>query len=253
MMKKGLIFFLFFIFIESRDVFSQNISIPSLNLGINSSSDPNQVSLSLQVLILLSILSLAPSIIIMLTCFIRIVVVLSFVKIALSLQQLPPNQVIIGLSIFLSLFIMMPTFNKIYENGYKPFLEKKLSIQEFYNETINPIREFMFNQIGKKDRKLLVPFIKMSKIQWPRSQDDVPTYILIPAFILSEIKKAFYIGILIFIPFIIIDLFISSILMSMGMIMLPPVMISLPFKIILFVLIDGWNLIINQLIRTFII
>ncbi|MDH5681136.1 MAG: flagellar type III secretion system pore protein FliP, partial [Spirochaetota bacterium] len=161
------------------------------------------------------------------------------------------NQVIMALALFLTFFIMAPTFNEIYNKAYKPFQEKKITVEEFYDRSLEPVREFMFRQIGEKDREILVPFIQMGNLKWPRTKADVPTYVLVPAFMLNELKKAFYIGIIIFIPFIIIDMIVASVLMSMGMIMLPPVMVSLPFKIILFVLVDGWNLLVNQLIKGF--
>ena len=225
--------------------------LPSLEVGLKAANNPGDIALSLQVLLLLTILSLAPAIVIMTTSFIRIAVVFSFTRTALALQQMPPNQVIMALALFLTFFIMAPTFNEIYNKAYKPFQEKKITVDEFYDRSLEPVREFMFRQIGEKDREILIPFIQMGNLKWPRTKADVPTYVLVPAFMLNELKKAFYIGIIIFIPFIIIDMIVASVLMSMGMIMLPPVMVSLPFKIILFVLVDGWNLLVNQLIKGF--
>ncbi len=257
MVKKSVyIIFLFFtIFLLSGDSFAQkgnqNVIIPNVNFGIQSSSNPQDIALSLQVLLLLTILSLAPAIVIMTTSFIRIAIVFSFTRTALALQQMPPNQVIMALSLFLTFFIMAPTFNEIYEKGYKPFQEKKIDVGEFYDRSIEPLRQFMFMQITKDERQVIALFIRMGKLKWPKSEADVPTYVLIPAFILNELKKAFYMGIIIFIPFIIIDMIVASILMSMGMIMLPPVMVSLPFKVILFVLVDGWDLLVRRLIESF--
>ncbi len=227
------------------------IPLPSIDLKMKSSSNPSDIALSLQILILLTVLSLAPAIVIMTTSFIRIAIVFSFARTALALQQMPPNQVVMALALFLTFFIMAPTFTEIYQKAYIPFKEKKIDGEEFYNRSMEPVRDFMFRQIGKEDRKILIPFIQMGRLKWPKSEADVPTYVLVPAFMLNELKKSFYMGIIIFIPFIIIDMIVASVLMSMGMIMLPPVMVSLPFKIILFVLVDGWGLLVNQLIKSF--
>ena len=251
--KKYVIILLLLIFIIPGDIFAQGkgIPLPSIGLDVKSSSKPSDIALSLQILLLLTILSLAPAIVIMTTSFIRIAIVFSFARTALALQQMPPNQVIMALALFLTFFIMAPTFSEIYEKAYKPFQEKKIGADEFYEKSMEPIREFMFRQIGKDDRQILVPFIQMGKLKWPETEADVPTYVLIPAFMLSELKKAFYMGIIIFIPFIIIDMIVASVLMSMGMIMLPPVMVSMPFKIILFVVVDGWGLLVDQLMKSF--
>ncbi len=260
MLKKKLVLVLFLfcclLFVEDTSWAQKgNTGNPLPNLGINigSSNNSTDIALSLQVLLLLTILSLAPAIIIMTTSFIRIAIVFSFTRTALALQQMPPNQVIMALALFLTFFIMAPTFNEIYEKAYIPFKDKKIDAEEFYERSMEPIREFMFRQIGDsdKDKEILVPFIQMGNLKWPNSEADVPTYVLIPAFMLNELKKAFYMGIIIFIPFIIIDMIVASVLMSMGMIMLPPVMVSLPFKIILFVLVDGWGLLVQQLILSF--
>lgn len=222
--------------------------IPRVAFDIREAQQPREVALSLQVLFLLSILSLAPSLIIMMTAFTRVVIVLDFVKRALSLQQMPPNQVIVGLSIFLTIFIMAPTFTEFNTQALQPYLNNRINNEQFYNRGIEPFRKFMFRQTRQKDIAL---FVGLAKIERPRSEDQVPTYCLIPAFMISELKRAFEIGVYIFIPFIVIDMIVASALMAMGMIMLPPVMISLPFKIILFVLVDGWNLIIYELVRSF--
>lgn len=234
-------------------LFAQNLGgvrmpIPKIAFDITEATGPKEVALSLQVLFLLSILTLAPSIIIMTTAFTRVVIVLDFVKRALSLQQMPPNQVIVGLSIFLTFFIMAPTFNEINDTALQPYLNGKISNQQFFDKGIGPLRDFMFRQTREKDIAL---FIKLAKIEKPKNMNDVPTYCLIPAFMISELKIAFEIGIYLFLPFIVIDMIIASTLMAMGMIMLPPVMISLPFKIILFVLVDGWNLLIYELVKSF--
>jgi flagellar biosynthetic protein FliP len=222
--------------------------IPRIAFDIREATQPRDVALSLQILFLLSILSLAPSLIIMMTAFTRVVIVLDFVKRALSLQQMPPNQVIVGLSIFLTIFIMAPTFKEFNEQALQPYLNGRIGNEQFYNKGIEPFRKFMFRQTRQKDIAL---FVSLAKIERPRNEEEVPTYCLIPAFMISELKRAFEIGVYIFIPFIVIDMIVASALMAMGMIMLPPVMISLPFKIILFVLVDGWNLLIYELVRSF--
>jgi flagellar biosynthetic protein FliP len=185
------------------------------------------------------------------TSFLRISIVLDFVKRALSLQQVPPNQVLMGISLFLTIFIMWPTFQTIYDNSFRPLSEGKISVQQAYSQAEAPLRLFMYTQMqGNPDNIRL--FMTMRGLNRPETLADVPTYVLIPAFILNELTIAFKIGILLFIPFIVIDMVVASALMSMGMIMLPPVMISMPFKLILFILVDGWGLLTNQLIRSFI-
>lgn len=221
--------------------------IPKVAFDITEAKTPQDVALGLQVIFLLTILTLAPAIAMMMTSFTRIVIVLDFIKRALSLQQMPPTQVIVGLSIFLTFFVMAPTFQKINEEALTPYMNQEIKNDEFFDKAIVPLRQFMFRQVRDNDVAL---FLELAEID-AKTQEEVPTYCLIPAFMISELKKAFEIGICIFIPFIVIDMIVASALMSMGMIMLPPVMISLPFKIILFVLMDGWNLIIYQLVRSF--
>ena len=228
----------------------QALRIPFVNLEIREPADNQEVALSLQLLLLLGVLSLAPSIFILMTSFLRIAIVFDFVKRALSLQQVPPNQVLMGIALFLTLFIMWPTFTAVYDNAFVPFAEGDIGIEEAYREFEGPIRLFMYRQMrGSPDTIRL--FMRMGNMPAPATFADVPTQALIPAFILHELTVAFKIGILLFIPFIIIDMVVASTLMSMGMIMLPPVMISLPFKLILFVLIDGWTLLTQQLVASF--
>jgi flagellar biosynthetic protein FliP len=185
----------------------------------------------------------------MMTAFTRIVIVLDFIKRALALQQMPPTQVIVGLSIFLTAFVMAPTIKEINETALQPYMNGEINNEEFFDKGLAPLRSFMFKQTRKKDIAL---FIELGNLDKPKVEADVPTHALIPAFMISELRRAFEIGVFIFIPFIVIDMIVASTLMSMGMIMLPPVMISLPFKIILFVLVDGWNLIIYELVRSFV-
>ena len=249
---KRIIFFLILIILVlvSVPLFSAPVRfpIPKITIDVGSSTKPSDVSLTLEILALLTILTLAPAIIMMVTSFIRVVIVFSFISRALATQQMPPAQVVIGLSLFLTFFIMSPVLKDINDNALQPYLNKQIDVGTFYEKGAAPLRGFMFNQVEDKDVAL---FLYMGKIKRPKNKDEVPMHILIPAFMLSELKKAFEIGIFIFIPFIMIDLIVASILMSMGMIMLPPVMISLPLKIVLFVLVDGWHLITYSLLKSF--
>ncbi len=224
--------------------------VPFVNISVRQPTNNKEVALSIQLLLLLAVLTLAPSIIILMTSFLRIAIVLDFVKRALSLQQVPQTQVMMGISLFLTLFIMWPTFDKMYTDSFKPFADGKIGIEQMYTKGIAPLRVFMFRQM-QSDPKNIALFMSMRGLPKPRTLADVPTYVLIPAFVLHEMTVAFKIGILLFIPFIIIDMVVASILMSMGMIMLPPVMISLPFKLILFVLVNGWDLLTQQLVLSF--
>jgi flagellar biosynthetic protein FliP len=226
------------------------LTVPFVDLSIRQPGTNQEVAFSLQLLLLLSVLSLAPSLIIIMTSFLRISIVLDFVKRALSLQQVPPNQVIMGVALFLTLFIMWPTFNDIYTKAYVPFSQGQMGMEQAYRNTEGPLRIFMYRQMqGDPDNIRL--FMRLSDLPRPNTLADVPTRVLIPAFILHEMTVAFKIGILLFIPFIIIDMVVASTLMSMGMIMLPPVMISMPFKLILFVLVDGWGLLTEQIVASF--
>jgi flagellar biosynthetic protein FliP len=211
-------------------------------------AEQQQVSSVLQIMALLTILTLAPALLIMLTSFTRIIIVLGFVRRALATQEVPPTQVLIGLALFLTFFVMAPTWNRIHQEALGPYFNDEITIQEALTRAEAPTREFLFSNTRKSDLKL---FLGMSEIDKPRGKDDVPTYVLVPAFMVSELQTAFLIGFIIYIPFLIIDMVVSSILLSMGMMMLPPVIVSLPFKIILFVLVDGWSLVIGSLVRSF--
>jgi flagellar biosynthetic protein FliP len=224
--------------------------IPFIDLTVRNPSGGQEVAFSLQLLLLLTVLSLAPSIIILMTSFLRIAIVLDFIKRALSLQQVPPNQVIMGIALFMTMFIMWPTFTSIYNNSIRPLSAGELSVQNAYYEAEAPLRLFMYSQMSNNTGNIRL-FMAMRGLDRPNTLADVPTYVLIPAFILNELTVAFKIGILLFIPFIVIDMVVASALMSMGMIMLPPVMISMPFKLILFILVDGWGLLTDQLVRSF--
>lgn len=224
------------------------VPIPNVSIGVEAANNPKDVALSLQILFTLTILTLAPSILIMMTSFTRIIVVLSFLRSALATQQMPPNQVLIGLALFLTFFTMSPYLDQVNQNGLQPYLSGTISQEEAMTQAMKPMREFMFKQTRENDLAL---FVNLSEMSRPNSPDDVPTTTLIPAFIISELKTAFQIGFLIYIPFIVIDMVVASTLMSMGMMMVPPVMISLPFKLLLFILVDGWHLIIRSLISSF--
>jgi len=224
------------------------ISLPTVSFGIEEAETPQQVSTVLQVLFLLTILSIAPAIVLMTTCFTRIVIVLGFVRQAMGTQNMPPTQVLIGLALFLSFFIMSPVINDINDNSLQPYLAEEISQAEALDRALNPMRGFMFSQVGEDELSLLAGITLDNE---PFDELDIPTMTLIPAYMLSELKKAFQMGFMIYIPFLVIDMIVASILMSMGMMMLPPVIISMPFKLLLFVLVDGWGLVVGSLIKSF--
>lgn len=222
------------------------IAIPAITL--NGHPQHAQVSTLIQILLIFTVISIAPSILIMMTSFVRIVVVLSFLRTSMGLTTEPPNQVIVGLSLFLTLFVMAPVISKVYKTAYLPYSAGTIGMKKAYKVGIKPVRAFMLRQTRIKDLEL---FVKMAKIKKVKSPEDVPTYVIIPAFIVSELTTAFEISFLIYLPFLIIDLVVSSLLMSMGMLMLPPTMISLPFKLMLFVMVNGWYLVIGSLVQSF--
>nr|WP_208595897.1 flagellar type III secretion system pore protein FliP [Desulfohalobium retbaense] len=222
--------------------------IPRLTLGVDGTNDPDQVATGIQILFLLTVLSLAPAILLMTTSFIRIVIVLSFIRQAMGVRQMPPNQVIIGLALFLTFFIMSPVLSQMNQDALQPYLDQEIGDAQAIERAVSPMREFMFNQVRQKDLQL---FVDISGSDQPETREEIRTMLLVPAFMLSEIKRAFQIGFLIFVPFLVIDMVTASVLMSMGMLMLPPVIISLPFKILLFVLVDGWHLVVGSLVRSF--
>lgn len=240
-----------FILLSAHALFAQQVPIPRIDFNVTQAKTPQQVALSMQILLLLTILSLAPAIILMLTSFTKIIIVFDFMKRALSLQNMPPNQVMVSLALFVTFFIMAPTFDEMNRKAITPYLDGQISNTAFFKEAAQPLRKFMIKQIGKDGVKEVALFVRLSKMEKPKSIADVPMQVLIPAFMLTEIKKAFIIGIYLFIPFLIIDMVVASVLMSMGMMMLPPVMISLPFKIILFVLVDGWTLLTYEIVRSY--
>ncbi len=225
------------------------LQIPNINLQIGGTADnPQGLSTAVQLVVLLTVLSLAPAIVILLTSFTRIIVVLGFVRSSLATQQMPPNQVLIGLALFLTFFVMAPTLREVNTTAVQPYLSGQITQEAAFKTGMEPLRQFMFKQTREKDLAL---FVKMSGMERPKNFADIPNYVLIPSFIISELKTAFQIGFIIFVPFLVIDMVVASALMSMGMMMLPPMMISLPFKILLFVLVDGWGLVIQSLVMSF--
>lgn len=225
------------------------LGIPSINISMpKNGSNPTETVTALRILILFTVLSLAPAILIMMTSFTRIVVVLSFLRQALATQNMPPNQLLIGLSLFLTFFVMAPVWQDISKNSLGPYMEEKISQDVAISRAEAPLRAFMFKQTREKD---LMMFLELARVVKPKTRKDVPTWVLIPAFMVSELKTAFQIGFMLYLPFLIIDMVVASVLMAMGMMMLPPVVISLPFKLLLFVLVDGWELVIGGLVRSF--
>jgi len=224
------------------------LPLPKVSIEVGKSAKPEDVSVTLQILFLMTILSLAPAILILTTAFTRIVVVLHFLRQAMGTQQVPPSQVLIGLAMFLTFFVMAPTWSRVNTDALQPYLDKKMSLEQAYEKGVVPVREFMLRQTREEDLAL---FVKLANVDKPKNRDDVPLHALVPAFAISELRIGFQIGFLLFIPFLVIDMVISSILLSMGMMMLPPVLISMPFKILLFILVDGWHLIVRSLLESF--
>ncbi|MBN1576072.1 MAG: flagellar type III secretion system pore protein FliP [Chitinispirillaceae bacterium] len=222
--------------------------LPKLTFAVAQSDKPSDVVVALQVLFLITILALAPSILVMGTSFVRIVIVLSFLRRAVGTQTMPPDQIMVGLALFLTLFIMAPVVTQINDESLQPYLKQELPFDKAIEKAGVPVRNFMLRQVSENDVAL---FVRISRMPPPRNVDDLPYTVVIPAFITSELKTAFIIGFILYIPFLVIDMIVASVLLSMGMMMLPPVMISMPFKIILFVLVDGWHLIVRQLVTSF--
>ena len=238
----GMLFF-------SSPLYCAPLALPNVSLNIGGATDqPGQMSGLLQLMIILTLLTLAPAILLMVTSFTRIVVVLSLVRNALGTQQMPPNQVIIGLALFLTFFVMAPVWNRINTEAFQPYQEEQISGEQAFAAATVPLKDFMLKQTREKDLAL---FVKISREPRPAKPADISLSVLVPAFIISELKTAFQIGFMIYLPFMIIDMVISSILLSMGMMMLPPIIMSLPFKLLLFVLVDGWYLIVGSLVQSF--
>ncbi|NGZ25829.1 MAG: flagellar type III secretion system pore protein FliP [Magnetococcales bacterium] len=228
-------------------VFAADPPLPALNL-IGNDADPAQVSTALQILLLMTLFSLAPGLLIMFTSFTRVIVVMSFVRQAIGLQGQPPNQVIVALSLFITFFVMGPVLDKVYSDALRPYMDKQISAGVAWDRAVTPVRAFMLRQTREDDLALFMRLAGMTKA---KSSDAVPTRLLVPAFMISELKTAFQIGFLIYLPFLIVDMVVASVVMSMGMMMLPPLVISMPVKLILFVLVDGWSLVITSLVQSF--
>jgi len=243
--KRFFLMFGFFLFTANM-IFAQ--VLPKISLSVENTSKPQDVAVALQIVFLITILALAPSILVMMTSFVRIVIVMSFLRRAIGTQTMPPDQVLVGLSLFLTFFIMMPVFTKMNDTALQPYLAQQMNWKDALHNAEIPLRNFMLRQVNEKDVAL---FVRMAKMPPPKTVDDLPMHVIIPAFMTSELKTSFIIGFILYVPFIVIDMIVASVLMSMGMMMLPPIMISMPFKIILFVLIDGWHLIVRQLVVSF--
>ncbi len=226
---------------------AESVAVPTMNFNLAAPDTPQQLVSSLNVLVLLTLLFLAPSMVLVMTTFTRFVIVFGFLRQALGTQQVPPTQLLVMLAMILTFFVMEPVGTKAYEAGIKPYIEEKMGYEEAFSKTALPFKNFMIRNTREKDLAL---FFRIRKMENPATVDEVPLSVIIPAFVISELKTAFEIGFLLFLPFLVIDMVVASILMSMGMMMLPPVMISLPFKILVFVLIDGWNLLIGNLIAS---
>ena len=227
---------------------ANTLPIPAIKVGIDRAQDPGDVAVALEVIALLTILSLAPSILILLTSFTRILIVFHFLRQAIGTQSAPPNQVLVSLALFITFFIMKPVWQDVYDNALSPYLDKQITYQTAFDRAAVPVKKFMLANTREKDIAL---FVKVSGDEKPRTRDDLSLLHLTPAFVISELQTSFIIGFVIYIPFLILDMVVASVLLSMGMMMLPPVMISLPFKLMLFVLVDGWNLIVGSLIKSF--
>lgn len=243
-----LVFGFFLILPSLSNAQGTTIPLPKIGIDIGTADSPKDVSVTLQILLLMTILSLAPSIMIMTTAYLRIIIVFHFLKSALGTQQMPPAQLLAGLALFITFFVMAPTWNKVNDTALKPLMDGQIKVEEAYDKGIEPIREFMFRNVRDEDLEL---FIGLANLSRPQSRTELPTYVVIPAFVISELRTGFIIGFFLFIPFLMVDLIVASILMSMGMMMLPPMMIALPFKILLFILVDGWNLIVGSIVRSF--
>ena len=224
------------------------VPMPSISIGLEDAETPDQVATVIQIVIILTVLTLAPSILVVMTSFTRLLVVFSFLRHAMGTQSMPPNQIIISLALFMTFFIMMPVWTQINDQAYKPYMANEIDFEEALDRAAVPMRQFMFKQTREKDLAL---FIKLGDSPRPKNKDDVSLTALVPAFVISELKTAFTIGFILYVPFLVIDMIVASVLLSMGMMMLPPIMISLPFKLMLFVLVDGWHLVVGSLIKSF--
>ncbi|MBF0196031.1 MAG: flagellar type III secretion system pore protein FliP [Magnetococcales bacterium] len=239
------------LFSSLQPLFAADITLPGVKFSTGEavgSAEPDQVGTGLQILAFLTLFSLAPGLLVMVTSFTRVVVVLSFVRQAMGLQGQPPNQVLISLALFITFFVMGPVFDRVYDNGLKPYFDKEINEEQAWDRVAAPIKSFMLRQTREKDLELFMRLSGATKAQSPK---DVPLRLVVPAFMVSELKTAFQIGFMIYLPFLIIDMVVASVVMSMGMMMLPPLVISMPVKLILFVLVDGWALVVGSLVQSF--
>ncbi|MFG5112736.1 flagellar type III secretion system pore protein FliP [Campylobacter lari] len=236
------------LFLSSLVLFGAEATIPTVNLSLSAPNSPQQLVTTLNIVIVLTILALAPTIIFVMTSFLRLVIVFSFLRTALGTQTMPPNTILVTLALILTFFIMEPVATKSYNEGIKPYIAEKIGYEEAFAKSVKPFKDFMLKNTREKDLAL---FYRIRNLENPKTIDDVPLTVLVPAFMISELKTAFEIGFLLFLPFLVIDMVVSSVLMAMGMMMLPPVMISMPFKLLIFVLVDGWNLLIQNLVKSF--
>jgi len=232
--------------VSAADLCAQ--TLPKVSVEVGESTEAGDLSTTLQIVILMTVLALAPSILIMVTSFIRFTVVLSFLRQAMGIHQMPPNQLLIALALILTFFVMSPVINKSYTEGIKPYLDEQIDKDVAFEKTVGPFREFMLSQTREKDLAL---FVDIAKLEAPEDEKDIPLHVLIPGFVISELRTAFQIAFVLFVPFLVIDMVVASVLMSMGMMMLPPIIVSLPFKILLFVLVDGWYLLTKSLVESF--
>jgi len=229
-------------------VLAEPLSVPTVSVGLGKASKPGEVATVMQIFFLITVLSLAPGLLIMTTSFTRVVVVLSFLRSAIGTQQAPSNQIVIAMALFLTFYIMSPVWQQINTQAFKPYKAGQITQEQALEKAVAPVRKFMLSQVREKDLAL---FLSLSKMPRPKNAEDIPTLTIVPAFMISELQTAFQIGFLIYIPFLVVDMVVASVLMSMGMMMLPPVMISLPFKILLFILVDGWALVIGSIVKSF--
>lgn len=245
-MNRRLLFFslLFFLIPAAASA----VNLPTVTFGISDAGTPAEVSTALQVLLVLTVLTVAPAILLMTTAFTRIIIVLGFLRQAMGTQNTPPNQILLGLALFLTLFVMAPTFNTINQQALQPYMQEQITQQQALSRSMEVMRTFMFSQVQESELQLL---IDLTKEEQPADKEALSSAILIPAFMLSELKRAFQMGFMIYVPFLVIDMLVASVLMSMGMMMLPPIIISLPFKLLLFVLVDGWQLVVGSLMKSF--
>lgn len=224
------------------------VGVPTMSLTFGEAQGPDDVTRLINLFIIITIISIAPAILVLMTSFTRIIVVLGFMRQALATQQMPPNQVLVGLALFLTMFIMAPVWQRVYVDAYQPLTSGEIGVEEAYDKAITPLREFMLRQTREKD---LMLFVRLSRGERPETYADIPTHVIVPAYVISELRTAFEIGFMIYVPFLIIDMVVASTLMAMGMLMLPPIFISLPFKIVMFVLADGWYRLVGSLVESF--